>query len=197
MGVIIDTELRFRDHIAKCIQKAYFSLKLLYPHRHLLSEALKIKLTDSLVLSHFNYCDVLYGPCLDGKDINRVERVQKSCLRFIYGIRKFDPISHKLKNAKWLNMLDRRKLHSLVLFHSVIYYNCPPYLTNKIVYRTDVHRLNLRFQGLISPPPHKTSMFRRSFSYNIYKLYNRIPKSLKTCKPSIFKNKIKNEIQNI
>lgn len=101
-------DLRFKKDINRRIQKAYANLKMLYPNRHLLSQSLKLKLTDSLVLSHFNYCDVIYGPCLDKLDSNRIEKVQKSCLRFIYGIRKFEPISYKLKEAKWLCMEDRR-----------------------------------------------------------------------------------------
>lgn len=196
LGIRIDTDLRFKQQIGYCLQKAYLSLKMLYPHRHLLSETLKIKLTDSLVLSHFNYCDVLYGPCLDKVDINRIDKVQKNCLRFIYGIRKFDPVSHKLKDARWLSMRDRRKIHSLTFFHNIIFNNCPPYLTNKITYRTDVHRLNLRFTGLISPPPHKTTLFKRCFTYNIYKLYNTIPTSMKHLKPAIFKKRVKQMILN-
>lgn len=146
------------------------------------------------MLSHFNYCDVLYGPCLDGIYKLKIEKVQKNCLRFIYGIRKFDPVSHKLKDAKWLSMENRRKLHSLVLFHNIIYKNCPPYLTDKINFRTDVHNLNLRFKGLITPPPHKTSLFQRSFTYNIYKLYNGLSESLKSLKPSTFKIIMKKEL---
>ncbi|CAH0555180.1 unnamed protein product [Brassicogethes aeneus] len=97
LGIIMDTNLRYEGHISKCIKKAYSSLKMLYPHRHILSQTLKLKLTDSLVLSHFNYCDVVYGPCLDKVNINRIEKVQKSCLRYTYGIRKYDPISYKLQ----------------------------------------------------------------------------------------------------
>ena len=111
----IDTDLRLTAHINKCIGRAYANLKMLYPHRHVLPERLKIKLTDALVLSHFNFCDVAYGPCLTNIDKNRIQRVQKSCLRFIYGIQKHEPISHKLVAANWLNMESRRVLHASTL----------------------------------------------------------------------------------
>lgn len=175
LGVEIDTDLRFKQHVSKCVQKAYANLKCLYPNRKLLSQSLKIKLTDTLVLSHFNYCDVLYGPCLDKMSINKIEKVQKACLRYIYGIRKYERVSHKLNDVKWLNMVTRRQYHSVTLFHNIILKQSPPYLSNKIKYRTDVHTLNLRFRGLISPPPHKTTLYRRCFSYNIFFLYNKLP----------------------
>lgn len=186
LGVVLDTDLRFKKHINQCIQRAYISLKILFPHRNILSQSLKRQLSDSLVLSHFNYCDVVYNPCIDKLDAVRIQRVQKSCLRFIFGIRKYDPVSYKLKEVKWLDMGDRRNCHSLVLFHKIILTGCPPYLANKIEYRTDVHHLNLRYKGLISPPQHRTSFFRRSFTFNIYRLYNEVPIMYKSLMTSAF-----------
>ncbi|VEN44264.1 unnamed protein product [Callosobruchus maculatus] len=196
LGLIIDNNFRFNSHISKCVQKAYANLKMLYPHRHLLSQLLKIRLTDALVLSNFNYCDVIYNPCLEINTSDRIQKVQKSCLRFIYGIRKYDKVSHKLKDANWLNMKSRRILHSVVLFHNIISYRRPPYLAKKITFRTDVHNLNLRFRGKISPPPHRTSMFRRSYSYNIYYLYNQLPDYLKMLEPKTFKYSFKKYLIN-
>lgn len=179
LGVEIDSNLRFKTHVTKCIQKSYMKLKLLYPHRHLLNQALKIKLCDSLVLSHFNYGDVLYGPCIDSIDANRVEKVQKSCLRFIFGIKKNNPISHKLKEVSWLSMSSRRKLHSLNCFHKILVTKRPSYLYDKVIFRNMVHSLNVRNNGLISIPRHKTTIFRRAFSYNIGHLYNELSDSVK------------------
>lgn len=187
LGIMLDTDLRFTDHISLCIQKAYANLKLLYPHRHALNQKLKLVLSDALVLSHFNYCDTLYDPCLTKRDKGRIQRVQRSCLRFVYGIRKFEPVIHKLKDAKWLDMDNRRKFHSSVLFQSIIYNKSPPYLYNKIQFRSDVHTLNLRFKGMLSPPIHNTSLFTRSFSYNVYNLFNQLPLNLKNLRPANFK----------
>lgn len=120
LGIELDSELRFKQHVTKCIQKSYANLKMLFPHRHSLNISVKILLCDTLILSHFNYCDSVYGPCIDNIDFNRIQRVQKSCLRFIYGIRKYDRITHKLRDAKWLNMSSRRKLHMATLFHKII-----------------------------------------------------------------------------
>lgn len=179
LGLYIDTGLKFKHHINKCIQSAYGNLKRLFPHRHLLSMTQKINLCNALVLSHFDFADVVYGPCLDKIDKDRIQRVQKSCLRLIYGIRRRDPVSYRLTDARWLSMEVRRRFHSANLFQSIIRFNRPSYLTNKIRYRTDVHSLNLRHRGLISPPPHTTAFYERSFSYNIYLVFNQIPDDFK------------------
>ena len=55
LGMIIDCDFRFREHVKKLMQKAYSSLKLLYSNRHFLNFNFKKMLCDSLVLSHFSY----------------------------------------------------------------------------------------------------------------------------------------------
>lgn len=190
LGLHIDTKLRFKTHVTTCIQKAYMNLKLIYQQRQFLSCNLKRTICESLVLTHFNHCDVVYGPCLDSTDIGRIQRVQNGCLRLIYGLRKYDRISHTLVSAKWLNMSNRRKLHSLILYHKIITSKTPPYLYNKITFRTDVHNLNLRRKIYLIIPRHKSTLFKRSFAYNISSLYNDCPDTFKSSSLPLFRRQI-------
>lgn len=187
LGLYVDSELRFKKHVSLCIQKAYSNLKFIYLNRHILSKETKTVLVEALVLSQFNFCDTVYGPCLDSVDVIRVQRIQNCCLRLIFGLRRRDHVSHKLKELHWLNMLNRRKMHSFCLFHKIITSETPPYLFKKINFRTDVHNLNLRNKGLITPPFHRTSVFQRSFTYNIAKLYNSLPLNFKNVSHIKFK----------
>lgn len=192
LGVNLDTQLRFRSHISNCISKAYLNLKLIYPHRAYLGQRSKIVLCNSLVLSHFSFCSALYGPCLDVVTASRIQRVQNSCVRLIYGIRKYEHISHKLVSLNWLNMYNRRLTHTLCLFYKIINNKVPSYLFNKIVYRTDVHNRKLRnIDLLITPPLHKTALFERSYSYNVYSLYNAVPLSVRGCSYNSFKYEVR------
>lgn len=200
LGLILDNTLRFREHVAKCTQRAYGALRLLYPHRGYIDYGTKKMLCETLVLSQFNYCAPVYGPCLDQNFCNRIQRVQNSCIRFIYGIRKFEHVSHKLHDLHWLNMQNRRHFYSLCLFQKILITKTPPYLYNKISFRSDVHNLNIRFKGLFTPPRHRTSLFERGFKYNIYKLYNKVSSDVHTLNISRFRSTMKNLIcasQNI
>lgn len=190
LGVIFDNNLRFDDHVSNCIRRAYYKLRLLYCNRHYIPEKQKKILCDSLVLSTFNFGDVIYGECLTAIARARIQRVQNSCLRFIFGIRKFDRISHKLKEIGWLNMNFRRKLHSACFYHNIVLNKTPNYLHRKIIYRSHVHNINIRNRGLITPPIHRTTFFERSFTYNIAKVYNPIPYTFKTLNIKAFKNKM-------
>lgn len=190
LGLILDNTFRYRDQISLAIRNAYINLKKLFPFRHIFNEKVKRNLCDSFVLSQFSFCSPIYHACLDNISRNRIQKVQNACLRYIYGIRKFDHISHKLLSAQWLNMQNRRLLRILSLFHKIILTKTPPYLYNKIRYRTDVHNLLTRFRGRISPPVHKTVLFESSFTYQIYLLYNRLPLHFLSCSMSLFKSKI-------
>lgn len=172
LGLHMDSDLRFSQHVSNKVKSAYGRLKMLYPYRHFLDKRTKTLLCDSLVLSQFSYCDAVYGPCITRYDSDRIQRVQNSCLRLIHGIRKFQHISHTLQLSGWLNMRGRRYVHSACLFHGILTTKTPPYLYNKITYRTDVHNVNIRFRHTLTPPAHHTELFKRCFSYNIANMFN-------------------------
>lgn len=191
LGLIIDSKLKFREHISLCLKRAYSMLKLIYAHRFCLSQKTKAVLCESLVLSHFNFADHVYGPFLDCIDIKRVQKAQNSCLRLIFGIRRRQRISHKLPELGWLNMSQRRELHSICFFYKLVKFKCPPYLHQKIKFRTDVHNLNIRRLNLITIPAHNMELFKRSFSYQIALLLNKFNVKEVSLSVAAFKNKIK------
>nr|CAH7728998.1 unnamed protein product [Callosobruchus chinensis] len=192
LGLVVDQDLRFRAHISRKIQISYAALNLLYPHRKYLSVEIKKMLCDTLVLSQFNFCSPVFAPCLDKDSMRRIQRVQNSCIRYIYGIRKYDRVSHKLKDLDWLCMDSRFQLHALCLFHNLVTSKTPPYLYNKICFCSDVHTVDTRNKNLITAPCHKTKLFERSFKFNIYKLYNSIPSRAKCLSIAGFKEFVLN-----
>lgn len=179
LGLIFDEKLRFQAHISSCIRYAYMNLKMLYSNRHFFNQRVKTTLCEALVLSKFNFGDTVYGPCLDAESSRRIQVIQNSCLRLIFGIRRGKHVSHKLKELKWLNMFNRRLLHSSCLFHKIMTNKTPAYLINKITFRTDVHNVNIRYKGALTPPLHRTELFKRSFTYQITRVYGSIPDEMK------------------
>ena len=181
LGILIDENLKFEQHINKCIGKAYASLRLIYSNRKFINRRTKRLLCDSLVLSHFNYGAPLYYPFLSSVLKNRIQKVQNSCLRLLFGLGRRDHVSCKLTEADWLNMNARRLVHATFLFRKIIVTERPAYLFNKISIRSDVHTLNIRFKGTLTPPMHKTEFFKNSFSYQITKIYNSVSARVGLC----------------
>lgn len=197
LGVIMDSQLRFERHITVLIQRSYAAIKAIYGVRDLLTIAVKSMLCEALVLSNFNYASCVYGPFLTTNSKRKIQKVQNSCLRLIYGIRKFQRISHKLKETSWLNMENRRTLQSLCFFHKLLIFKCPPYLYEKLTFRTDVHNINIRCRGRLTHPQFKTELFKRGFTYQICKLYNSVPDDTKKLSISNFKLKCWNKLYQI
>lgn len=194
LGLLIQSDLKFRLHVNKCIRLAYANLKMIYSIRCYLGRKQKKMLCESLVLSRFNFADSVYGPCISAEDRRRIQVVQNSCLRLTYGIRRGQHISHKLIDIGWLNMSNRRKLHQACIFHKVLIHKEPRYLYRKINFRSDVHNLNIRFKGRLTPPSHRTEGFKRSFSYQITKAINSLPHCIKSKPVSSFKNYLKRSL---
>lgn len=174
LGVKLDCGLRFREHVGGCIRKAFGALKLLYGCRSVLNRRAKILLSDALILSHFNFADIVYHSCIDSVTARRIQRMQNCCIRLVCGLRRWQHVTCKLKEINWLNMANRRALHCMRFYHKLIITGVPQYLYDKITFRTDVHNLNIRSRGLLTPPIHKTAFFERGFSYSIAKRYNEL-----------------------
>jgi len=196
LGLLVDSELTFSQHVRETCRAAYGVLRMLYSNRNIFDQTLKLYLCDTLVLSKFNYCDTVFSSCLVSADVKRIQRVQNACLRFVYGMSKRQHISPALSLSGWLNMAQRRFLHAACLFHKIINTAAPPYLYNKIKFRTDIHNINIRFKNVICIPKHKLELYKRSFTYQISKVYNVIPEAFKHLSLLGFKRKLKVELLN-
>lgn len=172
LGLTMDSNLRFSKHISNCLGKSYSNLRHLYQCKDYLNSKNRTLLCESLVLSNFNFCDVVYGPCLLVSDQNRIQRLQNSCLRFIHGIRRDQHISHYLKTTGWLSMQQRRFLHSSTLFFKILTNTVPEYLFKKVKLRSESHNLNTRSRNFIELPKHNSEMYKRSYCYQICKIMN-------------------------
>lgn len=179
LGIVLDGNLRFRDHLKRLNQKSYMALKILYNNRHILNFKLKKILCESLVLSNFNYCDFVYGHCLDSVCKSRIQGVQNSCARFICGLRKYDHISHTFSELNWLKMDSRRLLHFCTFIYKILNEpNSPVSVRERLVPRRNVHAVNIRSNGRLTQPHHQSALFQRSFTYNAVRVYNSLPTNL-------------------
>lgn len=172
LGLCIDDNLRFSQNTACLVRKAVLSLKSIYACRQLFSSSVRSVLCNALVLSHFNYGDVIYGSCITGVDSARIQRVQNSCVRLIYGIRGRRGVTRRLCTSNILNMRSRRSLHCSMFFMNIFRHKKPYYLYNKIKFRYQQHTRNVRYRYMLTIPRHTSEIFKRSYSYNIAKVLN-------------------------
>nr|CAI5822529.1 unnamed protein product [Callosobruchus analis] len=93
--------------------------------------------------------------------MQKIQRIQNCCIRFVYGIRRRGHVSHKIKECKWPNMRLRRYIHRMNIYHKMIINKRPSYFHRKIMFTTNVDNLNLRHRNQIIPLLHRTALFER------------------------------------
>ena len=154
----------------------------------------KISLAQSLLLLILDYADVCY-PDLTMELLNKLERLQNLCIRFIFGLRKFDHVSTYRSKLQWLPIRRRRDCHMLSLLYSVLFNsNAPPFLKDLFVFHSITLSQNLRSSKSLSlnMPSHSTDFYSESFTVQAIRLWNNLPEYIRRA-PSAesFKMRIK------
>ena len=80
-------------------------------------------------------------------------------------------------------MEQMRFLHCACLYHKILTNKVPPYLLERINYRCDVHNANTRSKNSLVVPTHFKENYKRSFSYQIVEVYNKINIDVKKLNP--------------
>ena len=179
LGITFDEVLSWRKHVNVVVGKSYNKLRMLYRYKNFLSSKAKKHLSESLVLSYFNYCDSLL--CNMSLDLqHKIQKVQNACIRFIFGIKKRDRqnLSKLLKQLGWLNMNNRRRLHLLVESYKISNSISAPYLSFNTI--SNVHTYNTRQMNNIYVPMRRTTISAKSFMSQAPLMFNALPDDIKT-----------------
>lgn len=197
LGVFLDIDLRFEQHVSRLLQKSIIKLKTLYIHKDILDQNIKLRLCDSLIISLLDYANVLYWPALTVASRSSLQKLQNSCIRFCYGLRKFDHITPSFLDSGWFYLAERYRIHLATLVYKINKFKEPAYLYDKLVRGRDIHNRVTRYNELFQIPRHCTAAFQRSFTYNAIKTYNNLPPIIKSCSSvNSFKNHLKKCVKN-
>ena len=173
LGIIFDENMSWNSHVNNIVSKAYGRLKQAYKFRNFLSVEARVNIIETYSLSVFNYGDIIYQN-ISGRLANKIQLSQNSCMRFVFGLRKYDHISHCFETNKTLNMENRRKLHSLVLMHKISLGLAPEYLSEKIIRHSDFHSYHTRARDNIAVQRVNSTLRSNTFFISTSKLYNQI-----------------------
>lgn len=193
----MDESLRFEGHIAQIAKNTFYRLKILYRIRDFLSVDLRIKLCLSLVLSKFDYADVVYGPRLLASTDRMVQRVQNACARYCFGVAPREHVTPYLNSARILKMSLRRELHLSSLLFGVFKTSKPEYLFNRFKFRgsrSSLYGIRSVCNDLLLPRCH-FAVYKGSFKYSATKCWNNIPPPIKNLNTiGTFKLKLKQQL---
>lgn len=181
LGLLMDGDLRYEEHVDSKIKNAFYRLKHLYQFRKYLAEDVRKTLTESIVLSLFNYCDIVYGPRITNYTKKKIQRVQNACTRYCYNIPRRSHITPYLNLREILNMTARRELHLACCVQKIIKSKKPLYLYSKLDWFQDAPGMNTRrrMDSLLKIPKHKSASYRGCFKFASTKIWNDLPPPLR------------------
>lgn len=178
LGIEIDAKLTMNKHVSTQCSKAVGVLRNLYKIRDCLSQDVRLLLTQMLVLPLFDYCDTVYGPLLTINQAKLIQKVQNSCVRFSFGLRKCEHILPVLNNNNLLTMSRRRYLHYCCVVFKILKTECPEYLYRKLINRSAYHSYSTRRNKNLDIPRHRLKQTSASFSIFAARSWNAVPNSI-------------------
>ena len=189
LGVEIDNKLNFSIHIAEICSRAGRQVSALARLSKTLDKTTKLLVFNSFILSHFNYCPLVWHHCSIG-DSRKIEKIQERGLRFVYN----DPnssysqlLAKSNKNLLYINRL--KKIAEFV-------YKC----INEVgpasvhdLYSVKTISYNLRDSSRTQQPKSSTTTFGlNSLKYSGAALWNILPVTIKdSVDIKVFKRLIK------
>lgn len=177
LGVVIDDKLKFDRNVSQKCSKIGQKLNVLNRLRNELNQDQKLYIYKTIIQPHIMYCpSILY--LSNDTDINRLQVLQNKCMRQIL---KMDRFTNSTVMLKSLNLMSVKQIiiyRTLLFIFNIIHGLAPQYLTDKIKYNVNDHRL-LRNQNSILLTNASKSCSQNALFYKGIKLFNTLPLEIK------------------
>ena len=135
LGVVMDSKLTWKSQViavSRKVNRAIYGRRLF---RSCTTDALRRRLASALALSHLDYCSLVYLD-VSGELQTRLQRLQNSCVRYVYGARRDEHISPYRTKLDWLDLQGRRAYFTAVLMYKTLNLGQPAYL--KALFQTKI-----------------------------------------------------------
>ena len=173
LGVILDSDNSFDNHVAKVCRACYYHLRDLRRIRKFFGVETAILLANAMVSSRLDYCNsLLYG--VSKSNIAKLQRVQNALCRIIFRLDKMSHVTSFLKKLHWLP-IQHRILYNLLVFKA-INLSQPPYLSVLIKSSSLTHGNRLS----ISSTRPKKHIGRRGFAVAAPAEWNKLPQTVRS-----------------
>ena len=137
---------------------------------------------------------LLYG--LPHYLLDKLQRVQNTAARLLCGMGKYDHISATLKSLHWLPVKQRIEFKISVLVYKCVNGVAPQYLCKLLHFYAKDHELwSADDKTLLETPQVRTKFGERAFCCYAPKIWNSLPKAVRSSKSiDTFKKKVKSHL---
>lgn len=139
LGVTIDQNLDFAEHIDKVARKASRALGALKRASRYIHQDTRATMYNTLVLPHLDYCCTLWGNSGKNK-IQRLQKIQNRGMRIVLQSHPRTHIKDMLGELRWLSVKQRILFLNCVFIFKILNGLTPSYLTPLLSQTTHQHR---------------------------------------------------------
>ena len=194
LGIMLDEELSWRNHIEYIEKKLIKLTSLFYKIRQRLTPECRKALYFSMVYPHLTYAVELYGGAPES-NIHKLQILQNKFLKILQLQGPRFPTSKLYINYNTHKIHELHEISLLHLIHKIIYHpsELPKIYANYLTFNCIVHDHDTRHKNDIFPHHVKTIFGTRDFKFKSHLLWNNLPEEIKlTDSIPQFRRKIRN-----
>uniref|UniRef100_A0A8C2IWA8 Reverse transcriptase domain-containing protein n=1 Tax=Cyprinus carpio TaxID=7962 RepID=A0A8C2IWA8_CYPCA len=195
LGVVMDHQLSFTDHIATTTRSCRFALYNIRKIRPFLSEQATQLLVQALVLSRLDYCNALLAG-LPACTIKPLQLIQNAAARVVFNEPKTAHVTPLLIRLHWLPVAARIKFKVLMLAYKTTTGTAPTYLSSLVQsYAPSRSLRSASEQRLVVPSQRGSKSLSQTFSWTAPSWWNDLPISIRTAESLlIFRKHLKTHL---
>lgn len=188
LGVIIDTNLSFKEHYESVIAKITQKTNFLNRNSKCLSIWTKKLVYNSIILPHLTYCPtILYvaPKCI----IQTLQIIQNRCMKIILEENYYAHSLDLLKRLEWFDV------KNMIMYFTILFINNARYniLNKYLVLNEDIHSYNTRNSARFCI---RNIRIKSIFDRSIMDYNNIVTNDMKDMNKKIFKLKLKEDMLN-
>ena len=193
LGVMIDDQLTFKDHVASVSRSCRFALLNIRKIRPYLTQHATQLLVQSMVISRLDYCNALLTG-LPACTVKPLQMIQNAAARLVFNQPKKSHVTPLFIELHWLPLAARIKFKSLMLAYKVLKGTAPIYLNPlaKAYVTTRSLRSSMDCRLAVPSPRLRQS---RLFACVVPRWWNDLPSATRTAASlSVFKKLLKTHL---
>ena len=174
LGVTLDPELRWENHISAVVRKSYATLAGLAKFANKLPATVKRFIVETLVFPHIMYCLTVWGGCRDIQQ-KRVQKVLNHAAQIVTSSKRSDHVTPLFKELNWQRLENLILEKDIMTVHEILHKDTfPENLKALVEFRADVSARSTRAveAGQLQLPAVHTERARRFFTYRALAAWN-------------------------
>ena len=192
LGIYVDKNLNWSDHIKHLSRKITSSIWLLSKIKKFLSQAHRVQFYKSYIQPHIDFCNIVWGSSSETNKL-KIFKLQKRACKVVLDY-NVDDIHEAMKTLKIMSVYDRLYLRKAKFMFKVANNMTPTYISENFTSRNHVTNTAMLLRsstaGCFVPPKPRTEYFKHSLRYSGCLVWNSLPQEVKNAQtPETFHNR--------